>query len=64
MGIVHSIYCAWRKLIKAGNISSSSQPTLPRNFHADQIHVNLDENNAVEIQALTSKQIYKNLVTN
>ena len=46
-------------MIKAGNISSFSQPTLPRNFHSDQISVKLDENNVVEIQALTSKQIYK-----
>ena len=51
-------------MIKAGNISSFSQPTLPRNFHSDQISVKLDENNVVEIQALTSKQIYKQLVLN
>ena len=42
MGIVHSIPCGWRKMIKAGNISSLSQPTLPRNFHSDQIYVKLE----------------------
>ena len=46
--------CEWRRMIKAGNINSFSQPTLPRK---------LDENNVVEIQALTSKKIYKKLVT-
>jgi len=59
LGIVHSLPCGMRRMIKAGNISSFSQPTLPRNFHSDQIHVKLDKNNVVKIQALTSKQIYK-----
>ena len=63
LGIVHSLPCEWRRMIKAGNISLFSQPTLPRNFHSDQIHVKPNENSVVEIQALTSKQIYKKLVT-
>ena len=50
-------------MIRAGNISSFSQPTLPGNFHCDQIRVKLDNNNVVEIQAFTSKEIYKELVT-
>ena len=56
LGIVHSLPCEWRRMIKAGNISLFSQPTLPRNFHSDQIHVKPNENSVVEIQALTSKQ--------
>jgi len=59
LGIVHSLPCEWWRMIKAGNISLFSQPTLPRNFHSDQIHVKPNENSVVEIQALTSKQIYK-----
>ena len=62
LGIVDSLPCEWRRMIKVGNISSFSQPIQPRNFHSDQIRVKLDENN-VEIQALTSNQIYKKLVT-
>ena len=41
LGIVHSLPCEWQRMIKAGNISSFSQPTLPRNFHSDQIRVKL-----------------------
>ncbi|KAL9989421.1 hypothetical protein ACROYT_G003968 [Oculina patagonica] len=63
LGIVHSLPCEWRRMIKAGNIGSFSQPTQPRNLCSDQIRVKLDENNVFEIQALTSKQIYKKLVT-
>ena len=63
-GVLEQSACEWRRMTKAGNISSFSQPTLPRNFHSDQIRVKLDENNVVEIQALTSKQIYKQLVLN
>ena len=63
LGIVHSLPCEWQRMIKAGNISLFSQPTLPRNFHSDQIHVKPNENSVVEIQALTGKQIYQKLVT-
>ena len=38
LGIVHSPPCEWRRMIKAGNITNISQPTLPRNFHSDQDH--------------------------
>jgi len=62
LGIDHSLPCEWQRMIKAGNIGSFSQPT-PRHFHSDQIHVKLDKNNVVKIQALTSKQIHKKLVT-
>jgi len=48
-------------MIKAGNVSSFSQPTLPGNFHSDQIRVKLDKNNVVEIQALLANKYTENL---
>ena len=49
LGIVHSLPCEWRRMIKAGNISLFSQPTLPRNFRSDQLNVKPNENSVVEL---------------